>query len=207
MSKQKNIEVEVRGPISKKKLLELEKIFRKSGRFKTLKERVLIDYSTFLPNGNMRERTKDIRLRITNGIPEIIVKLGKAGGLETRKELSVLVGKGEFETLVQIFGALGLVKGALCVRKSRVYDYRGVEFALVEVPNHSYYFEAEKLVSDEEDLKKAEKDLKNICQELNLSLFSDEEFYNYIEILNKEANEVFDFDNYREGYFKNRFGV
>lgn len=203
----KNIEVEVRGPINKLEVLKLEKKLKFKGKSKGLKHRVLIDYSTFLPKQGIANRTKDIRLRVTNGIPEIIVKLGKWGAGENRKEISVLSRPGEFDKLVQIFAIIGLTKGALCVRKSRIYEYRGVEFSIVEVPGHSYYFEAEKLISNKESSATARRYIESVCRELNLRLFDKKSFFQYIERLNKEANEEFNFKNYSEGYFKKRFRV
>jgi len=149
----KNIEIEIRGPLSKEKFNNLVLFFDKKGKKLTEKERILIDYSTFL-KGGVKNREKDIRLRVTNGIPEIIVKLGKWGGTDHRKELSVLTNPNSFDTLVEIFGELGFSKGILCVRKSKVYEYKGIEFALVEVPNHSYYYEAEKMAYENESAKK-----------------------------------------------------
>ena len=71
----KDIEVEVSGALSAEKNAELIDFFEKNGKKVATKHRVLIDYSTFLGDG-LRNRKKDIRLRITNGNPEIIVKLG-----------------------------------------------------------------------------------------------------------------------------------
>ena len=140
----KNIEIEIRGPLSKKEFDNLVKFFEKKGTKTSEKDRVLIDYSTFL-EGGVEKRKKDIRLRVTNGIPEIIVKVGEWGGTEQRKELSAFTKPGEFDTLVEIFGELGFCKGMLCVRKSKVFEYKDIEFALVEVPGHSFYYEAEKM--------------------------------------------------------------
>lgn len=203
IDKQKSIEVELRGPISKEDIKKIEQFFSQNGVLKAIKDRVLIDYTT----EGIEERKKDIRLRATNGISEIIIKLGKWGGEETRKEISVITGKGEFDKLVQVFGIIGLIKGVLCVRKSKVYDYKGIEFAFVEVPNHSFYFEAEKLIGDNDSKESAIKEIREVCQELNLSLFGEEEFFNYVQILNNEVNEIFDFNNYHENYFKDRFGI
>ena len=201
-------EIELRGLLSKDQFNQLSDTFSHEAEFAQNKNRVLIDYSTFLEGQGIKERQKDIRLRSTNGQPEIIVKLGSWGGSEQREELSVLTHKDSFDTLVKIFNALGYNKGVLCVRNSAVYNYDGVEFALVEVPGHSYYFEAEKVVSSESEKDKARDDVAAVCARLGLSIFSDVEFYNYIEQLNKEANEVFDFDkDFSEGYFKKRFSI
>lgn len=203
---EKNIEIEIRGPLSAEKYAELKSFFDLNAKKTGEKDRVLIDYSTFLPGG-VADRKKDIRLRVTNGIPEIIVKLGTWGENEQRKELSVTTSTGTFDTLTEIFAALGYEKGMLCVRKSKVYDYKNIEFALVEVPGHSYYFEAEKMAHSGEDGDTLTKEIIAVCGELRLSTFSKDEFFAYIEKLNTEANEVFDATTAKPNYFREHFGV
>lgn len=202
---EKNIEVEIRGPLSAAEHAALKGFLEKNGQVQKTKERVLIDYSSFLP-GEMKDRQKDIRLRITNGVPEIIVKIGGWGGSEQRKELSVTTAPGTFDTLVEMFAAMGYEKGVLCIRTTLVFVYKDVEFALVEVPGHSYMFEAEKMAHEGEDASRLTNDILDVCKELNLNVFKDAEFFEYVEKLNKEANEVFDFTVEGSGYFKKRFG-
>lgn len=202
----KNIEIEIRGPLTKEKFDDLVRVFETRAKKTAEKDRVLIDYSTFL-EGGVENRNKDIRLRATNGIPEIIVKIGEWGGTEQRKELSAFTKQGEFDTLVEIFGELGFCKGMLCVRKSRVYQYKDIEFALVEVPGHSYYYEAEKMAHEKEDAEKIIKEIKNVCKDLNLEVFDKKQFFQYIDKLNKESNEIFEYKNYTPNYFKNRFDL
>jgi adenylate cyclase class IV len=204
---EKTVEVELRGLIDREKYSDLLKFFRKNGIAKGTKNRILIDYSTFLKDEGVRERKKDIRLRVTNGIPEIIIKLGNWGGSEHRKELSVLASKGEFDKLVQIYAALGLTKGVLCIRNTEVFMYKGIEFALVEVPGHSYYFEAEKMLTEKDDVIQAKKEVESVIAGLKLHPFTDEEFYKYIEKLNVEANEIFDYSTYKDNYFRDRFNL
>lgn len=203
---EKNIEIEIRGPLSKGEFDNLVKLFEVKGKKTSEKDRVLIDYSTFL-EGGVEKRKKDIRLRVTNGIPEIIVKVGEWGENEQRKELSAFTKPGEFDTLVEIFGELGFSKGMLCVRKSKVYVYKDIEFALVEVPGHSYYYEAEKMANNTENGDELIKEIQNVCKELSLRIFDKNQFFEYIDKLNKEANEIFDYKNYTSNYFKNRFNL
>ncbi len=200
----KNIEIEVRGPLPAEKIEGLIGLLEKEGKKITDKDRVFIDYSTFL-EGGVEDRKKDIRLRSTNGIPEIIVKIGEWSGTEQRKELSFFGKPDQFDNLVEIFAALGFRKGMLCVRKSRVYEYKGIEFALVEVPNHSYYYEAEKMAGADEDGEKITEEIQKVCSELGLEMFDKKSFFEYIHKLNDEANEVFDYAEYTPNYFKNRF--
>jgi adenylate cyclase class IV len=93
------------------------------------------------------------------------------------------------------------------VRRSKVYEYKDIEFALVEVPGHSYYYEAEKMADEKEDVENIIGEIKNVCKTLELEVFDRKQFFEYIERLNKEANEVFDYATYTPNYFKNRFGL
>lgn len=206
MKKLKTTEVEVRGSLSRGEFSRIKKFFAKHAKYKSKKERVLIDYSTFIKGQELRERRQDIRLRTTNGVPEIIIKLGSWGGNENREEISVLARENSFDDLVRIFGILGLQKGTLCVRNSTVYDFKGVEFALVEVPNHSYYFEAE-VMCNANGVASARKKISEVVRELGLEVFTEREFFSYIKVLNKEANKIFNFRRYRAGDFSRKFGV
>ncbi len=203
----KDIEVELRGLLSKEQYDGLnETLVGKSG-LKEEKYRILLDYSTYLPGEGIEDRKKDIRVRVTNGVPEIVVKLGSWGGSESRKELSFKGSPGSFDTLVEIFGNLGFTKAVLCERRTKAYDYKGVEFALVEVPGHSYYFEAEKMAHGEANMAEVESEIRAVCEELGLSILTKEDFFKYIDTLNREANAVFEFDSHTENRFRDEFGV
>src|SRR5680860_676159 len=104
----KDYEIELRGPLSKEQFNKLVILFDKEGKKIADKDRISIDYSTFL-EGGIKNRKKDIRVRVTNGIPEIIVKIGEWGGIDQRRELAVFTKPGEFDTLVEIFGTLGYI--------------------------------------------------------------------------------------------------
>lgn len=180
---------------------------RANGEHKETKNRVFIDYSTLLPEEGIKDRTRDIRLRVTNKVPEIITKVGSWGEKESRKELSVKCAIGSFDALVETYAVLGYTKGILCVRNSEVFEYKGIEFAMVTVPGHSYYFEAEKMARPGDDMEKIHKEMEEVCIELGMRVFTPDEFFAYIERLNEEANEVFDFSEYTEGYFATRFNL
>lgn len=200
----KNIEVEISGPLSTAKFHEVISFFNQNAIKTTEKHRVIIDYSTFL-EGGLKNREKDIRLRITNGTPEIIVKLGTWTSEAKRKELSVLAEHGSFDVLVQVFGELGFKKGVLCIRDSHVYEYKGIEFSLVEIPGHSFHYEAEIMAATNKNTEQLAEQIKTTCQELGLKIFTHDEYFQYIEILNSQANEIFDYANYTDNYFENRF--
>lgn len=51
----------------------------------------------------------------------------------------------------------------------------------------------------------AKKEILEVLSILGLKTFNDQSFYEYIETLNHEANEIFEFENYSDDYFKKRF--
>lgn len=203
----KDIEVEVRGILTKDQYNKTLKFFKKKGHFKKNKNRLLIDYSNFIASEGIRNRKKDIRVRVTNGIPEIIIKIGSWGGSESRRELSFKGKEGEFATLVEIFDQLGFSKGMMAKRDTVAYEYKGIEFALVDTPAHNYFFEAEKMAHNRDDFAKVENEIREVCKELGLKIVDKEGFFKFIDKLNKEDNEIFEFKNYKENYFKYKLGV
>ncbi|AKM82725.1 TPA: hypothetical protein DD449_00695 [Candidatus Berkelbacteria bacterium] len=204
----KKIEVELRGPITKEQFDRLESLFEKDGKFIDHKDRVLICYPDPDTGSFVEECFTDIRVRTTNGTPEMIIKLGKWGGdNENRRELSLMGKPGEFDKMVVMMAALGHKKGVWAVRKGKVFDYKEVEFSLVEVPDHSYYYEAEIMVEEVSKAKAARVKMEKLCKELNLEVFDDDGFYGYINRLNKESNKEFLFEKYSEGFFKKEFGI
>ena len=202
----KTIEVEMRGALTDTQRETLISKLKEEGEFVERKERVLIDYSTCLPEQGIEGRKLDIRLRNTNKASEIILKTGAWGGSDSRREYSVKTND-SFDTLVQVYRLLGLNKGVLCVRNIDVYNYQGIEIALVEVPGHSYLFEAEIELTEEEGTENAQSKLREVLGDLNLVTYSDTEYFAYIEQLNKEANTIFDANLESETYFKDTFNI
>lgn len=201
----KSIEVELRGLLTSEQAEELSGFLLAKGRSKGEKHRVFVDYSTFMPGG-VRERNKDIRIRITNGQPEMIIKIGGWGGEEAREEISVFTRDTSFDVLARAMAELGYKKGICAERVSQVFDYKGVEFAIVQVPGHSYYFEVEKMVTMGNQAK-ALSDLHKLCDALKLECLDADGFFRYIETLNRQSNKVFDADKAPKDFFRATFGV
>lgn len=202
------IEVEIRGVVADEARGALTALLEREGSAPKVKERVLIDYSTLMEK-NMRERTKDIRVRATNGVSEIIVKLGAYGGSDARKELSLPVGEHSFDTLVQVMAALGYERGMLTSRTIYAYAYAGVEITLVHVHDGPWQFEMEKMVEHDADVPQAQKDLHTLAETLGLTVMTKEEWVAHIEYINQHVPSirVFDIKEYTEGTFAKTFGI
>lgn len=199
-------EVELRGPVKHSDVGTLKGKLEGKGVLKETKNRILIDYTTFLEGETVEGRTKDIRIRNTNGTSEIIIKTGKWGGSDVRDEFKVQT-NGSFDSLVKVMDLLGYTKGVLCVRNSEVYQLEEVEISLVEVPGHSYYFEAEIETEDSVESEALRSKIETIVSELGLNTFSDNEFYAYIKRLNEEANTVFDSTVESADFFHTNFKI
>jgi adenylate cyclase class IV len=202
-----NIEIELRGPLTFDQYTALKTLLQSKASFKSEKDRVLIDYSTFLPGQGIRNRNKDIRARCTNGISEIVIKLGKWGGSQSRKELEAHIVEKGFDKVVQMMAAMGFEKGVLVHTKTKVYAYKDVEIALVEVHGKRYIFEAEIMSNKNNDKEQIMEKMKLVLEELCLKPYTDDEFFAYIDDINAHVVEVFDIANYKEDYFKERFDI
>jgi len=194
---EKNYEVELRRPLTSTDYERVSDFLLKNGELIANLHRFLIDYSTFLEGIGTRKR--DIRVRITNGQPELVVKMGEWGGTH-RKEVSVLLKDSQFENAIQFLGLLGYIKGVACERIIKCYKYKGINLSLVEVPGYSYFFEAEKM-GIETEVNLISQEMLDVIHQLGLKVFTKEEFYAYIEDLNKNVNWVFDFRKYQPGEF------
>lgn len=203
----KAFEIELRGPLSPTQYATTLASLRKNALLKAEKHRLFIDYTTMIEGETFTKRTLDIRARITNNQPELMIKQGSWGENEARREIGVQLKEGEFSNLVKAMAALGYNKGILCIRDTIAYTYNEIEIALVTVPAHSYFFELEIMVEAEDDKVEAHKKLQDLCRELSLTPFRKEEFYAYMEKLNKEANKVFDIEKDGEDFFKKQYKI
>ncbi len=201
------IEVEARGEI-KTDFNELIDKFKKIAEFKGVKERISFVYIRKGIDIDVREVLDDLvdlRLRVTNKKAEIIMKYGKWSGSDSREEYSVPIDLKDFESTINLFKCLDWNKGIIAITKTYVFDYKGIEFALVKYHDKEHYFEAEKMVENKKDIKKEEKFIKAECEKLGLIIFTGEEFMDYINYLNKNRNYKFDFKKQDFSYWKEKF--
>lgn len=201
------IEVEARGKIEGNFDLLLEK-FRRIAKFKGEKRRFSFVYLRNNADLDIKEAADDpvdLRLRVTNGKAEIVIKYGKWGGSDSREEHSVPIDLKDFESSVLLLKCLGWGKGIIAITKTYVFDYKGIEFALVKYHDKEHYFEAEKMVENKKDIKKEENFIKEECGKLGLNIFTGEEFMDYINYLNKNRNYKFDFKKQDFSYWAEKF--
>lgn len=188
------IEVEVRGKIDAPFSTLLER-FRKCAQFVEEKERFsLIYFADSVPDDvrAIRDEKIDLRLRVTNKQAEIALKYGIWGVSENRKEILIPFPLEKFDAAVELLKHLGWTRGVAMATKTFVFQYRGVEFSLVQASEHAY-FEAENSVSSERDIGKARERLLAACKDLGLSIFTNGEFISMINAMNNAPDAQFDF--------------
>ncbi len=190
------IEVEVRGKIENfEKTLEE---FRKKAKFVEEKDRFTLLFarpglslSDALKKETLKNEKVDLKVRITNKKPEIVLKYGYVKGSEGRKEILIPIKSEDFDKAVELFKFLEWNKGKIQATKTFVFIYQEIEFALVKT-NILDYFEAEKVVHEKGDIDKILEEIKEVCNEFNLNPVKEEEFFEILDEFNKHEERVFD---------------
>jgi len=201
------IEVEHRGLLTEKKFNELNKFLRKNGKFLEKKDRFSIIYLLHGKSANfdlVQGDRIDLRLRITNKKSELVLKHGKWGGKDARKEFSFPIDSKKFEEMIEFLKILGFYYGFFQATKTYLYLYKGTEFALVKVPNWGYYFEVE-IIADSSSVVNADKKIIGVCKEFNLIVLNDKNFVKLCESLNNRPGFKFDFKKEQFSEAKKRF--
>jgi len=199
------IEVEHRGLLTEKKFVELNKFLNKNGKFLGEKDRFSVIYS---PRGKETFRVVrspiDLKIRITNKKSELVLKYGRWSGKDARKEFLFPIDSKKFEEMTEFLKILGYYYGVLQATKTFLYIYKGIEFAVVKVPNWGYYFEAE-IAANPEFIKTADKRIMDTCKELNLEVLNDKDFCKLLESLNERPGFRFNFKKENFADIKSRF--
>lgn len=206
------IEVEVRGVMQERDYERVKSFLSKKGTFISRFDRTIVAYSEMKKGNGL-----DIRCRISGNRPELIAKIGEQGSTE-REEIEVALNEGQFGNALRFMSAIGHSKGTVSERETERYTYKGVEMSLVSPFRnasgnareiHSRYFEAEILADG--GLDNAKKRIFSVLDELNVNVFTEHKedaasagfgnlvsktsFYDYVDLLNREANVTKQLDN------------
>lgn len=176
-------EIELRGPLNRSKYQSLLKFLRKNGKF--VEHRRRANYMFDHPKKQI-----DLRVRDTNGNIEMVLKVGHLGA-HRRKEITFDLGKIKLDDALAFLFHLGYRKGMTGLRISDIFQYRGIEFAVVKVPSHSYYFEVEKSAKTVANVPKLKKQLLQMTKKLSLRIFGKKEYDDYLDSMNRYASKRF----------------
>jgi len=113
------------------------------------------------------------------------------------------------EKAVELLKLLEWGHGVMIATKSFIFDYKGIEFAIVKTKGINY-FEAERMVHEKEDADRIIQEIKEVCKEFHLDPVDKDEFFELLEDLNNtETQRKFNlseqsFDEIKE-HFKEYF--
>ncbi len=203
----KNVEVEFIGKISKEQFNSLKNKFQQVGKFKKSKKRISFMYfKKGVPEkySAAEDDEIDLRMRITNGEPEIIVKQGKFTAAHSRKETSIFFKPSEIEKYVNFLMALGWKCGVIYTAETQTYEYKEIEFSLVKIKDYGYNFEAEILTS-EDKIEEAKKKIMVELDILKIKPFEEEGLNNQCNAINNNVKLHFDLSKQSFNELRNRF--
>jgi len=199
-------EIEQRGKLSEEKFDELTKFFSKEGKKLDQKNRISLIWCTAKQNiAEVKDEEIDLRLRVTNGHGEVVLKHGKWGGKENRKEFSFAVENLEkFWDYLEFVRILGYHNFLVTETVKNDYEYKGVEFSLVEVPGWGYYFEAE-ILTDEAEIEEAHKKIEETVKSVGLEIITEEGYHELLDGINNRPGGRMDLDTVDMEELKKRF--
>lgn len=177
-------EVELRGLLKDKERKDLEDFLVQNGKLVKKYKRTLWCFEKSWKQG------LDLRIKNTNEEYMFSLKTGNPGKAD-RREISIPIPKNKTQEAFDFLKLLGYKRGMKAQRNASIYEYKNIEWAIIEVPNYSYYFEAEKLVNSKQGGRKAESEIRSVCKELSLIIYNHQQTIDYIAKLDREANKKF----------------
>lgn len=174
----KEIEVELRGEVLFKERRPIKRKLEKIGNFISHDKRLSVMYF-----GNIDNKNVDIRVRITNKKPEVVMKYGKLGACD-RVEISQKISRSQFIGFAEMFFKFNF-KSIIAEREIFNYSLPGGIIASLVLAGNISYIEIEKMSSiEEKDKNLAE--VKKMAGRLKIRLFkNNQEFNNLCSRLNK----------------------
>jgi hypothetical protein len=187
------VEIELRARLSADQFTTLRAELERSSSCQQ-QARCFIDYSTFLEG--IGTRRLDVRVRITNGSPEIAVKRGQFGGAVREEALAKIVPV-DLPNVLSVMALLGYEKGVAGGRRIYRGNIGDIEVALQQVLDFAdpkivgeQFIEVE-FIGKGYDNSEAEAMLRTFLGDRGIDAFTIEEWNGYIESLNKRWNGVY----------------
>ncbi len=203
----KDIEVEISGKISLEQFKKIREILEEGGTFKKLKARLSFMYfRNSIPKdlSEIKDDLVDLRFRVTNKEPEIVLKYGSFTGNHARKEITLSLTKENMSNYIEFLNLLGWSRIVVYATRTYTYQYQNIEFALVEIKDYGYNFEAE-IITDESHIAEAQEKIREELNRLGLVPFSDEDLTLQCNQINNTKKLQFDLNLNTLVEIKSRF--
>lgn len=165
---EKTIELELRAEVLAQNQEVLKKLLGEIGILHSQTRRLSVMYF-----GDIGTRKLDIRVRITNGECEVVVKSGSFGSRD-RVEVAQKINLAQFLGMVKIFTQLDF---AMEIGEREIFNYELPDDIMVSLVSAGpiVYVELEKM-SSKSDADRNDGQLKKLADQLKLQLLSEEEF-------------------------------
>ena len=178
-------EIEFRGPLSKNEFQKLLNFFKRGAEFvKRMKRKTFVFEE--------KDKTLDLKVRTTDGVPEMVLKKGFIGA-RRREEIVLPLKANSTKDAIRLFSLLGHNKGIIAIRDNYIFNYKNIEFALVKCPDGYRFYEAELI--NGKGVKNPEKHIKEVLKSLNLKAWSEKEVYAFMMYCKKNIDEHFNYKN------------
>jgi predicted adenylyl cyclase CyaB len=189
------IEVEIRGQLeTDEKFAKLVNFLKANARYLGQQNReiyLLYDYPGY--SDDPTTRTADVRLRNTDGSCEIMAKVKASDHNTSRVEYSLKLKDNNLDTAKEVVKILGFTKALKMFRSKDLYEYNGCEWSVVYIAHNLSYFEIEKEIENESEIKFTIEFLENEAKNLGYKTLNPEETKQFIYNLDKKVNEKVNF--------------
>lgn len=164
----KNIEIELRALVDKNKFIDLNNFLKQNA--KDLGEDNKDTYFFLFP---------DKLLKVTNNITKnsakITLKLNKIGVGNDFREIEIPINPKDIDNAVTAFKLIGLSNNQYSFQFRHNYLYKGIEIAIKYTQSWGFHVELEIMVGEDENKEQAIEKIKDLANELNLEIMSDQQ--------------------------------
>ena len=167
-ARMKNIEVEFRSQIDKKKYLSVLEFLAKNGQDLGADDKRVWFFVT-----------PDKLLKVTNNVSKqtakITLKLARIGHGSSFEEIEFPIAEKDVEKAIRLFEELGhnyLVEPTILRRD---FLYKGVEVAVKYSKTWGYHLELEVMIGSKDEEQSAEAKIRAVAEELDIKVMNDEE--------------------------------
>lgn len=171
MMPKKNIEVEIRGPLSNKQFKSLSRSLKKDGRFLDRYNQLVI----FFQQNIILNIAKDA-LRIKKDESGEKVCFKKQTRSDSSSELEFYLKNGEYKKAIKFFQLIGFDKYSLAPAARWEFLYRGVRVSLKNKCIIGPHYEMEVMVGERWEADKTKKRLLVLARKLGLKVWAPEEY-------------------------------
>lgn len=121
---------------------------------------------------------------------KLVLKINKEGrdGSDS-EEIEIPINQNDFEKAIKMFSALPFADIQESSQKRHNYLYKGIELALKHTQSWGYHLELEIMVQDKEKKAEAERNIREVADELGVKVMSPEEQADVIKRIDQQYRD------------------